>query len=755
MPTAQPTLGGERTPLAEPYNIENKQTLERARKRMERAEGIDGVYRTYFEREWFRNVLYFAGKQWIIFDNSSRRWRPKRLPQWYPTPITNKFAEKTNDLISSLMQGRAPINYVPATSDQADIATAEIGARVREVFYEESEVDLWEQELAAWVMLTGNAFLVPTYDYSEEFGTKEVELPEIGCLSCGAKFDALAAEKTENKCPECGSDQLLPTGQTISRSIPIGALRSEVLSPFEIRLDPRIRNIKDHRWFERLSTVDLEQARERWPNFAGQIQADKEDKLSQIYLDALAYVTSTHGSAASFGLSGTTSDTKNPRTTIYEYNELPSLDFPRGLRVVRVGKTGPITELEPAPHKYGAGPRRGQPFLNLVHFGLDIVPGRFWRKSRVDDIVTLQAYRNLIESVLKLTVQRTGNTLWLNPSGSAADNFAGEPGQVIDYVPVSLGGTTFAKPERLPAELSNVQPLVILLTKIDDSIERVVGTFFSGSGDTPPGVTAASALAFLAERADRSISPIRREYAKGWKAWESMNLEIARFHWIDERIRVIAGRNKKWEVDQFSKSNLQGAVNLVIDHKALFPKSQATQRATIAQLIQLGAINPMDPQQQWKILEAFGETALKGSEDLDVQEARQEWEEFLETEGQKLPVLYPLIQNSPVHIMEHSSAAKTDEFKELPPPVQQIWIDHVNAHYVDFISRQTALGSPQTNPNGRTPDGSEGPDTRLSTGTNGAEKPAPIRKGEEAGATDLSTGQPREPLRGNLPTGGG
>ena len=531
----------------------------------------------------------------------------------------------------------------------------------------------------------------------------------------------------------------------LSDTYPIGRLRAEVVSPFEIRLDPRIRAMRDHQKFTRLNTWSLEKAKERWPDYAGQMQPDKEDNLSQIYLDAIAYLATSTSGVSLLGSGSTLSTAREPRTTIYTQNELPSKDFPEGLRAIRVGKQGPIVEAGPLPHEYGAGRQKGTKFLNIIHFGFDIVPGRFWRKTRMDDLVAPQNLRNLTEAVLKLTIQRSGNSVWLNPTGSNVGNISGDPGLILDYSPVSLGGATFAKPERLPAELGNVQPLLVFLNKLDDSMERVAGTFFLQGGDVPPGVTAASALAYLGERAERAMSPFKREWAKSWAQVNEQVLEIYRKHAVDERVRVTAGRNKKWQAEKFKNADLTGAINIKVDFASLFPKSQATQRATIAQLIQLGVINPMDPEQQYKILEVYGETSLKGSEDIDIEETVKEWDEFLTSEGQKRPILLPLVQNSLVHIQQHANAAKTDEFKELSPEMQQVWLDHLNAHYTDLITRQAAFAP--VDPNAPTPDGGEGPASGRDVGPS---RPAPVRRGEEAAAREQRDVQ----APGGLPTTG-
>lgn len=617
----------------------------------------DKFQRSLFERGWFRNILFFVGQQWIIFDKG--RWRPRALPAWFPRAQTNKFAEKYNDIVSALVQGRVPITYSPATDSPEDAATAEVGERVREVIYEEAKIEDKEMELASWMILTGNSFLITYYDTDDKYGTKTA--PVLN--------------------PE--------TGMNEDKEFPIGNLCADVCSPFEIRLDHRIRDMADHTWFCRLRRYELSFAKDHWADFKDQITSDggtSGNELSNHYLDVLAQVTDAFNpSGGMIGASGA-GGVKNPKVTAYEFYELPTEDYPEGLRVVRLGTSAnAIVEAGPLPTEYGAGIRKGQKFLPIVHFGFDLVPGRLWKKTRMDDMIPLQIFRNTVEANLRLTAQRMGNAMWLNPKGSGVSVLTGEPGQQVDYNPVSLGGTSFAKPERIPAELSNLQPLIILINKIDDSMERVAGTFFLQGGDTPPGVTAASALAYLGERAQKSMSPLMREWAKGWKRFEEMGLEIARQNWDDQRIRIVAGKNRKWETQKFTGADLQGAVNLVIDYQGLFPKSNATERATIQQLVQMGVINPADPEENMMILQKFGSTSLKGSIDIDKREAQKEQDNFM---NGKAPELIPLVQNSTVHLMEHNDFAKTDEFKDLPPEQQAVFYAHIKATMADIVTRR-------------------------------------------------------------------
>jgi hypothetical protein len=282
-------------------------------------------------------------------------------------------------------------------------------------------------------------------------------------------------------------------------------------------------------------------------------------------------------------------------------------------------------------------------------------------------------------------------------------------------------------------------------------------------------VTAASALAYLGERASKSMSPLMHEWAKGWKRWEEFCIEIVRDKWSDNRMRMVAGRNKKWQVKQFMGADLQGAINIKVNYEGLQPKSLATERATIGQLVQLGVLNPQDPETNYQILQKFGEAELKGAVDLDTKYAQREADEFL-TEG-KPPVLRPMVDNSVIHLMYHTDFAKEDEFLELPQPLQDLWIAHIRAHVTDMMQRQQALAMAGINPtdpnmggimtsgeaqaaamaaagqNGGVPNGAQGPDDRLN-----AQGAAPPGAAAAGGPPDLAVGPP-DPNAVTMPPG--
>src|SRR3970040_870243 len=58
--------------------------------------------RWMFEREWYRNILYYIGQQWITYEETFRRWRTRNLPRWVPLPVTNRLSSTVNVIRSSV-----------------------------------------------------------------------------------------------------------------------------------------------------------------------------------------------------------------------------------------------------------------------------------------------------------------------------------------------------------------------------------------------------------------------------------------------------------------------------------------------------------------------------------------------------------------------------------------------------------------------------------------------------------------------------
>lgn len=655
--------------------------------------------RYIFERDWYRNVLYFAGNQYITYSRSRRMWMPRQLPDWFPRRVTNRFAEKINDIVATLTMRKPEFSFTPTSSDTKSVAMANVGSRIERVLWKEAGLAAKLQELAGWMVTTGNAFLLVGYEEGEHLGM--MTLPAFECPVCGLK-DAFREPPPQCPNPDCPSHQapeLFPGFVPSTVEVPRGRVTADVLSPFEVFLDSSIPSLDRARGFMRVRSYPRDVAEAfarsvfgssvRLPEEADSDLADSPQtphSQSRLYLESLAYTTARFGATPTPGIEGTGGGFRGPKrrsVIVSELWELASSDYPEGVYSIRIGGSVALTKGMPLPSRR----RDGTLFLPLVHFGGDVVPGRFWRKTRADDLIPKQDQRNLVEAAIELITRRMSNPLWLIPRGTNPTPITGNAGLKVYYNAVSAGGTTPLAPQRIPGE--NVpNTLVLWLNKIDDDMERVAGTFFLQGGDTPPGVTAASALAFLSEKAQRAMSPWLRSWEDGLAKWVEYAIETARTRAPEPRLYV-ASQNNRFETQRFILTDLEGEVEVQVEAGSSFPQSQAAVRATVESLIRLGLINPADPATAYNILQNVGLAHLSGVVDEDFKIAASEFDKFRET-GQ-MPPPDPVFDNHFAHYTQHMRDAKTDAYRDMPLPLKAQFTQHALAH-VQYMMQWGSLG---------------------------------------------------------------
>ena len=673
------------TPATIPAPLDPLQDFEALNKRLDTNWDV-GVYRRpWREAVWFRNIKFIEGSQWLqISKNATIRDRPLPAPLEFPRAITNKMVKIHDDLVNAVSQGKFPFINRPATDDAEDFATAEVQDRFDDLIFEEAEITHLRKFADAWLCSTGNVFLLPYYDYDKKWGTRPVN--KLRCPQCEAEYNegdeqVMAAD---GQCPQCVNNipqdlgpevattlaSALPPLESFTAELPIGRLRTEIYSPFEIIFDNGIPAHKERTWFFCRHKYPIEQLKEMFPDYADQIKEGMDDikPTSQVdYMEALSYM------GAVFGTGVTTAGAKAHLLTVLRYYEMPCAKYPDGAIVTRIGAKL-IIDAKPMFDEDDE-----ERLFPLVHIGDRIASGSAWYHSRLTDIVPLQIRRNIVESLAQLTFQRTGAAKLLVPFGSQVKNIVGDPGQMLEYSPIVHATGTPSEPHYLEAALGNIAWVERWLAQIDNNMEMIAGTFWLSGGDAPPGIEAASALAILDERAVRGIASLRTQEIEGWRQWKIRSTLLMRKHMTDDRLLMVLGRNKQWQATKFKQAQLKGSVDVLIDTEALFPKSEATKRATTQQLVAMKVVIPTDPETRWAIAQEFGKTALLGATDEAIQQAIREYDRFMSDESY-IPQVLPMVQNSQAHWIQHRRDSMTQEFEQLVetnPIRAQVWIDHV------------------------------------------------------------------------------
>lgn len=650
------------------------------------------------EKEWFRNILFLVGNQWIVWNKSSKRWEePKDVGKWCPKPVTNKFSAAHNTLKIMLTQKEPRTIVTPATDNDDDIATARFGDTIVDVINEESGRGKAREIASSWLVSTGNAFFHSFYYTDKSLGT--VFIPFQRCNGCS---EVLRPDAVENgTCPMCGGtdigEAVDQSGQQVGIAMPKGKIECEGFGPFEMFFDQEIEDWSKVTECVRSKMLSIDKIKAMFPDFEKQIvPEDNVGEQSEMYQKALAYVANTGDIVTN---SGSNSEGKIENGVIDYIFVLPKGDFPQGLMATIVGSV--IVELSPLAPFYSD--KEGKPFIPIDHVGANRVSGRLWHKTLLDDIAKKQIDRNTLESFIMLFVYSLSGGKWVIADTANADDPNGDPNQVIRW----SGAPNVPAPQLI----GGVPPHAVLLQILelyDREIEELTATYDIVKGQRPVGVDTYSGMALLEEKA----SSRHMEMISNWEACDEAHtkkqIEIMRKHAVEPRKKTYENELGSFETKSFTKADLQGGLDIKVERGSTVKKTKAIENAEIMDLIKMQVINPMDPKVNFKILEKLGHTELASAIGEDVKDAAREWNEFADSveanpNNPEAWVTRPRygVDNEQIHYADAASRAKSDRFFKLPKSAQDIWIEHLSVHKGNLEREMMKQAAMQVEPQGK------------------------------------------------------
>lgn len=650
--------------------------------------------RWIFEREWYRNILYYVGQQWIIYDESFRRWRRRNMPSWVPLPVTNRLAATVNTIRSAVAQVHPAFETRPTQDNEKSVLSANAAQKYLDVLVQESSFRAMKRRASSWITLTGNCFIGTEYDTSEDTGL--LTIPGEECLDCGAQIKP--QEIPENlQCPTCGSQNLAESDKS-SMVLPQGQLKVRAISPFEVYVDTHIMELEDQPRVLVVETRSIESVKQIYEKEAKDVKADGERDTGRYYLDSLAYITGTgYGSGVAYGRTQEGED--GGAVTLYRLYVKSSKDYPDGCYIVMSGDQHILEKKVPYPFRHKSTKK---PFYPLVHLRYDDVPGRFWAKTPVDDLVFKQRQRNEMESLYQTIIMRCANPVWLLPHGVQTTPLTGDPGLLVRYT--GAGGL---KPERIPGVDAPVS-VVKFMEMIDNDFEEIANTFAAMKGKNPGSVRAASAIQMLIERGFGRYGSVFDNLEEGYERWAVQALEIWRQRAVFPRVQAVARLAGSWQFIEFLGADL-GDVDIRVEAGSTRPKSQAGRQMLVDQLLQWALLNPNDPEQKMKIFEEMGAASLLPGAEADIKIVAEENSKFIEwaeaamkqidqsadIDPQAIMLVLEATQplegslvfdHHPTHLVHHRRFAQSERFRDLHPVLRKLFEQHViRAHYLPMI----------------------------------------------------------------------
>lgn len=347
------------------------------------------------------------------------------------------------------------------------------------------------------------------------------------------------------------------------------------------------------------------------------------------------------------------------------------------------------------------------PYVKFDH----IPTGRFYCDSIINDLISVQKEYNRTRGQIIESKNRMGHLQLLAAKGSIkANKITTEPGQVIEYE-LGYPAPTPMPLQGLPSYI--VQEIDRLLSDFDD----ISGQHDVSKGQTPPGVTAATAISYLQEQDDSVLSHTFNSIEEGFEKIAFQTLNYIKQFWDLPRTVRVTGRDNQFNVMAFKGTDLRNNTDIRIEAGSALPTSKAAKQALIMDLMQLGFI---DPQKGLELIDMGGVQRLYEQMQVDSAQAQREnmrmmaiTQDIMDQYAQSFmgvnpmdgsaqlvdpntqgplqdqsgqPTEPPLIvpvnsyDNHQVHIQVHNNFRKSQQYDNASPEVKQLFEQHVNQH---------------------------------------------------------------------------
>jgi hypothetical protein len=355
--------------------------------------------------------------------------------------------------------------------------------------------------------------------------------------------------------------------------------------------------------------------------------------------------------------------------------------FPNGAMFTVVGDTI-VQGQEGWPYEHNK-----YPFAKLDH----IPTGKFYSDSSIVDLIPLQREYNRTRGQIIEAKNRMAKPQLIAEKGSVdASKMTTEPGQVIEYE------SGYQPPQPLP--MQNLPAYVLQeLDRILLDINDVSGQHEVSKGQTPPGVTAATAINYLQEQDDSMMAHTYQSLEEAIEKTARISLAYVHQFWDVPRTIKIVGTDGSFDAQAFKGAQLADYTDIRIESGSSLPTSKAAKQAFIMDLMKMGFI---DAPTGLEVMEMGGIQKIYDNVQVDIRQAQrenlklaavtdeiaqqQQMLQMMQDPMQQMPVvgIIPVNtwDNHALHIATHNKYRKQQSFEMLPDSAKQEFEQHVNAH---------------------------------------------------------------------------
>lgn len=376
-----------------------------------------------------------------------------------------------------------------------------------------------------------------------------IDLTSLQVLSYGSGF-----LRTFND-PSAG--QILKTNKATRELVMTGDLKFQPLLIWDVVLDPTARCWDDVRYVFIRHVMSIEEAKYRWPTFAGNIDS---------YAVSKPQTRSWHDNDGGQQTKG--------RVPVWEYVErgLPWNGM-AGRRLFLMDDSTVLSPLETNPNPNAA--------LG-VHMLTDIdVPGQVYGKTFVDYLIRLQDVLNRLDSTVLDGIQAHGvvRMVVYDAAETDEDNLPANSNWQI----VNVKGTAAQKPDFI-----SPPTLMPDIYRFREQLLQGMAEL-AGVNDSMFGVQKREMSGFSMQTAINAGNTVRRRLFNKYEQFVedvyTAYLELIKTNWSDKRKILVTGQEGALSVAFYSGADIANGYDLAVEYGTSFSLDPASRREEIVQIM--------------------------------------------------------------------------------------------------------------------------------------------------------------------------
>lgn len=594
---------------------------------------------------WMTNYAYLMGYDSVYYDSAARQFRSTGMA----TRTINRNRLFVNKILPTCQRRQARLTKNPPkweirpdSSSEKSKDQCRFEKNLLDFYIDKEKVLQKRQDMMMGMMQCGHYYLgVNWNDEKGEFLTKQKEMS-----------NAMSNEAIEEMQLEYEHE---------------GDIEVEVISPFEVFVDPLATNLDEAKWAIRAKVRKIDYFRERYPERGHLVKEEGAWLLSAQYEMRIQSMTG-QGPAQT----GIENQMKHAAIEMI-YWEKPSKKYPEGRQVICAN--GILLEDKALPC--------GE--IPIVKFDDVPITGKYYSEAIVTHLRPIQdQYNRLITKRAEWTNRLlAGKYMAARGSELMQEAMTDQSGEIVYYTPVpnapNAGAPTAVNMPVMP------QYAYAEEDKLNDMFYDIAGEGEISRGILPAAGIPAIGMQLLLEQDETRVSTVTTQHEYAFAKLGSLMLKYLEEYVTNERLLKIADPHSQYLITKWTGSDLKSKHDVIVIRGSTAPQSLAVKRNEIMNLWQQGLLgDPMDSQVRQNVLQRleFGEVSgVWQDQSIDMAQIKKTMELI---EMGIAPEVNEL-DNHALHIQEKNRFRKTDGFDQWDAQRQALLLADIEAHVRELM----------------------------------------------------------------------